>query len=504
MNGPPWPFSEDLVKQLIDRANILLGERAPNPARVDEVLAGLAVLSPRDLVRFDEQSRSWISGLDTRKIPLLRGTPSDDDDRGVWASLTRRRPPAPAEPSPAALALWHVLGAVASDGYERERAVRAAPLTILSVRLLAIRCIDWVQQVRDAALSRLDECPHELLVEALPLVTQLATERVRGQVLDALLDARLSDDDLRRAYATDDPRSRRAAWQRLAARGTARPEELFDAASADDDVLVRAVAADALPGLSAEWKRRLAERLVTDPVGWIAVQALAVLIEIDGAEAVVPALTARTAALRRAARDWASIKGVDARSIYLGRLEERPNDAVALIALAEMADAQDADLFVEMLDDPRSRVRAAGLRALARVDRPTGRRAAIEALETGAAGRVMWAAAQVLGDGVPSNAENAVLARVALDPSQSAGQRFRALSLLRPSRWLHLAVLLEAHEQEKDEGARRRLRAEIMGWSGTRITRAPNPEIRARIDRLLPMVDAEKRRWIEFVLRTSA
>lgn len=415
------------MKQLIDRMNVLLGESTPDPARVDEVLAGVAALSPRDLVRFDEQSRSWLSGLDGRKIPRLRGAPSDEDDRGLWASLTRRRPPAPAEPTPAALALWHVLGLVTGDGYERERVVRAVPLTILSARLLAIRCIDWVHEVRDAALSRLDECPHDLLVEALPLVTQLAAERARGQVLDALLDARLSNDDLRRAYAADDPRSRRAAWQRLAARDVMTPEELFDVAAFDDDVVVRAVAADALPGLPAEWKRRVAERLVRDPVGWIAAQALAVLVELDGTDAIVSALTARTAALRRAARDWASIKGVDARLIYLDRLKDQAQDAVALIALAEMADARDTDLFAGMLDDPRSRVRAAGLRALARVDRSTGRRAAIEVLDAGATGRVTWAAAQVLRVGVPSSAENVVLARVALDSSRAHRKNARGL-----------------------------------------------------------------------------
>jgi len=35
------------------------------------------------------------------------------------------------------------------------------------------------------------------------------------------------------------------------------------------------------------------------------------------------------------------------------------------------------------------------------------------------------------------------------------------------------------------------------------VTRAPDDALRSRIERLLPSVDMEKRRWIEFVLRTS-
>jgi hypothetical protein len=110
----------------------------------------------------------------------------------------------------------------------------------------------------------------------------------------------------------------------------------------------------------------------------------------------------------------------------------------------------------------------------------------------------------VLRDGVPNAAEAQVLARVALDASRSAGQRFRALALIRPAPWLHLAVLLEADEQAADNDVRERLRAEINDWSGARVTRAPDDQLRARIERLLPSVDAEKGRWIEFVLRTSS
>jgi hypothetical protein len=498
-----WPNSEDAVKQLLDRANVLLAGGAPDPDRVEEIVTDTLRLAPRHLVQLDERARGYLSGLNWHRVPALRGAALDDNDRGIWQRVTRGRR-ADREPTDAALGLWHVLAFLSGDGYERERAVSWAPITPLTTRLLAIRSIDWVQQVRDAALARLDECPHDMIVEALPLVTQLAAERSRGQLLDSFLDARLSDDDLRSAYTADDVRTRRAAWQRLASRDVLTARELRELAAMDADALVRAVAANALADMTGDDRRELAKTLIEDRVGWIAVRALAARVDMDGPEAIHPALTARSAALRRAARDWAALRRIDARSVYLDRLAAQPRDALALVALGEMSDAQDVDVFQGMLTDSRARVRAAGLRALARVDRPAGRRAALEALDAGQAGRVAWAAAEVLRDGVPSTDEAHVLARVALDASRSAGQRFRALSLIRPMRWLHLAVMLEAHEQTTVEEVRLRLRGELNAWNGSRLTRAPDVAIRARIERLLPALDAEKRRWVEFVLRTSS
>jgi hypothetical protein len=502
VSASSWPASEDAVKHIIDRANALLGDEAADPGRVGELMTEAARLSPRDLVQLDERARGYLSGLNWHRVPALRGAAGDDSDDGLWQRLTRRHR-ASREPTDASLALWHVLAFLSGDGYERERAVAWAPITPLTTRLLAIRSIDWVQQVRDAALARLDECPNEMIVEALPLVAQLAAERSRGQVLDAFLDARLSDDDLRSAYRASDVRTRRAAWQRLATRRALSASELRDVAALDDDVLVRVVAANALSELAADDRRQLAQILIEDRVGWVAVRALAALVDLDGTHAILPALTARTAALRRAARGWAAIRDIDARSVYLERVGDSPKDALALVALAEMSDPEDAELFGAMLRDPRARVRAAGVRALARVDRAAGRSAAIAVLEAGQAGRAAWAAAEVLRDGVPSPEEAEVLARVGLDQTRSAGQRFRALSLIRSIRWLHLAVLLEAHEQTADDDIRSRLRREINAWNGSRATRSPDEAIRARIVRLLPVLDAEKRRWVEFILRTS-
>jgi HEAT repeat protein len=394
---------------------------------------------------------------------------------------------------------------VSGDGYQRERAVRSLRLRPLTVRLVVLRCVDWVAEVRDAALDRLDECESRLLVAALPLAEQLARERVRGKILSSLLDASLPDEDLRHAYRLSDPRTRRAAWRRLRARGVTRADELLGVAARDPDVVVRGIAVSSLMHLSGADKRFLAGVLVNDRVGSVAVPALAALVELDGAQPIHTALTGRSPSLRRAARDWAAIRGVDARGVYLQRLADDHRDAIALTALAEMGDPQDVELFKQMLAGDRSRVRAAGLRALARVDRSAGRRTALTALQAGTNGRMTWTAADVLGDGRLSDTELRAIAGVATDSTRTPGQRFRALSLLRGSPWVHLAALLQARQDAGDENFHRRLDRELRVWisrSG-KVSRGPHPDLRTQIEQLVSTIDAQARTEIAFVLRTT-
>jgi len=468
----------DKVKLLIEQAGRLLAG-SPSHGDVAALLAGLEALAPRELVRFDGQSRSWLSGLSSEAIARLR-----------WPFLRggRKR-------------LWGVLGLVSADGRERERAVTAGELSPLTTRLLAVRSVDWVTEVRAAALARLRECPAPLLTEALALADQIAVERLRGEELDALLDARLSADDLRAATRVADRRTRRAAWRRLVARGLPRFEELRDVAAADEDVIVRSVAASALSDLSAQQQRTLARVLVYDSIGSVATTALAALVRLDGAAAIEQALTGPSAAARRAARDWAAVRGVDARAVYLTRLGEQPRDRIALTALAEIGDAQDADLFRELLADERPRIRAAGLRALARVDQATARAAAVDALRTGASGRVVTAATDVLREGSLGGAELEAVVTIALDRSRPSSHRFRT----RRNRWHHLAVVLEARAAEGDGDVRALLDHAVLAWiaASRRIGRGPDPAIRGRVERLLDTLGAERRREIDFVLRTT-
>lgn len=478
-NGP----AANPVAHAIEQANQLL-DSSPDHAGVAELIERLEALSPRDLARFDWQARSLYSGVTWDAFGKLR-----------WPVLRGAREE-----------LWETLALVAPDGHVRERAARSVPASPLGARLLVLRCLDWVRQVRDAALARLDGMPHDLLVEALPLAEQLAAERHRGKLLDALLDARLADNDLRLAARTGDVLVRRAAWRRLAVRGAARVHELADVAARDSDVLVRAVAAKALPNLPIDQRRRLAEALVADRVGWVAAPALAALVELDGTAAILDALVARTAPVRRAAQGWAAIHDIDARAVYSDRLAGDPNDALGLQALADLANPEDFDTFRRMLTNPRSRIRAAGLRALSRLDSAEGRTAALNALREGSTGRVTWAAADVLRDGAPNGAEAAALAEMALHPQRTDGQRFRILSILRPAPWLHLDTLLNLLQQTSNYDVRWRLTTEFDAWIrlSRRIARGPDPALRSSLESRLDVLDERQREAVLFVLRTSS
>ena len=358
--NPEQSVSPDPVARSIDAANDLLDQRALQREMVTRLIDDLEALQPRELVRFDERARSYYSGIQWSKLPGLRGGDEANRDRRSVRDLLARRGEEGSAASDASVELWGVLALVSRDGCERERATGAASLRPVIVRLLVLRCIDWVSEVRAAALDRLEGCPPPRLVDALALADQLAVERARGEVLSSFLDTRFSAEDLRHAYHTADLRTRRAAWRRLRARGAATPGELADVAARDDDIVVRGIAAAALEDLPVDARRRLAEVLVDDRVGSVAVPALSALVKLDGRPPVLAALAGRSPALRRAARGWAAIRGVDARGVYLERLAGDPADAIALLALAEVGDPRDEKLFHRMLADQRIRVRAAG------------------------------------------------------------------------------------------------------------------------------------------------
>ena len=470
----------DRVKVLVEQATRLL-DSSPDHSSVVEFIAELEALPQRDLVRFDGQSRSWYSGLSSKAIARLR-----------WPALRGGRK-----------SLWEVLALVSADGRERQRGIRATPFSQLTACLLTIRATDWVGPVRAAALHKLDECPLALLIEALPLADQLATQRIRGEELHLLLDRQVSEEALREAARTASTSVRRAALRRLVERGTVVAGDVANAVD-DEDVMVRMSAASALERLEVDQQRRIAQTLIDDPVGAVATPALNVLVAHDGAGPVDYALTGRSAGVRRAARDWAAIRDIDARAVYLGRLRFDARDRIALTGLAEIADKRDVSLFWDMLDDDRGRIRAAGLRALARVEEGAARPVAVDALRDRASGQMFWAAADVLRRGSPTATEIEALVPVGLNPERPAGQRFRALSLLRRNRWVHLATLLQAWAETEDDIVRRRLDQEINIWiaSSSRLTHAPTDEVRQQIDKLLPQLAADQRREIEFVVRT--
>lgn len=481
MSDPPGIDAVDPVAALIRRANRFI-DGSPEFNEVNELIASMAALAPRDLARLDLQSRSWLSGVDWPAVKRLR-----------WPALRGAR-----------RNLWQVLALMAADGHEREKAVARCPLAVPYVQLLLLRCLDWVGPVRDAALERLDEIPSDLLLEVLPLAVTLAAERRRGPILDAFIDARLDDSHLRLAGRSESVLVRRAAWMRLKTRGHLAPTD-FELLVVDSDVMVRRIAVQALQQLPEAERISAARRLLKDPVGSIGATALAQLVDLDGPNTILEALMASLAPVRRSARDWASLRGIEARPVYLSRLQRAPNDLIGLTGLAEIGNAADSDLFERMTEDPRSRVVAAGLGALSRVNAASARGIALRLLRERPSGRVSRTAAEVLRASTPSPAEAEALAVLALDETLSDGQRLRALALLRPLRWLHLVTVLETMGTTHSGPLSEQLEREVDDWlrrSG-RIGRRPNAGLMKRLEPALIALDAARRDQIHFVLRTA-
>lgn len=478
---PPADAPPDPVTRALDRVRALVRGR-PQEEDVDALLTDLDALDDRAFIRFDARSRTWSSGLDPGEIARLR-------------SRWRRS---------AAHALWAVMGLVSADGHDRQRAITETQLHRSTTALLALRSTDWVPEVRQAAMSRLADAQSDLLLDLLPLLEVLTHERLRAEQLDELIESRLADDDLRAATHSESALTRRAAWRRLVAREAYDVRDLRERAVRDPDILVRATAAGLLPDLDDESRRTIASTLVGDRVGWLAGRGLEVMIELDGEPAIRAALTSPNATLRRRAREWAAIRGVDARSVYLDLLHRDPADALALIALAEIGDSADEWLLPEALDDDRARVRAAALKAVARLNAAAAREAAVEELVTGRSGRGMRAAAFVLRAASLSEHDLQRLEDVGLDAQRPAGQRLRALALLRPSRWRHLAAVLQARRTAPPP-LRDVLDEELRMWTAksSHIARGPDECRRETIVALLPDLDPAARRTIDFVLRTT-
>jgi hypothetical protein len=459
--------SADPVTRLLDQATAL-GPGWPRPEDAEALLNALDLLSDQELIVFDLRSRTWAYG---------------------------RWPQIPA------------LELVSRSGHAREAAIEVVGLRRGTTALIALRATDWVAEVRHAALMRLAQTPTGALLGVLPLLDALTQNRTRARDLEALVEQRLRDRDLRAATELDDARARRVAWRRLAARGTLKPAEVRERLVHDPDVVVRGIAAAQLDVLPEADRRLVAETLLGDHVGGLAARALEVLVTLDGPAVIVPALTAPSPALRRNARGWAAVRGIDARARYLARLAGDPGDAPALIGLAEIGDPADHDLLRRVLaEDPRARVHAAALRAVARFDRAVALATALEDVGAGRAGRVGRAATAVIREQAGlSDSTAAALERLVLDADRGDGQRLRALVLLRPARWRQLVTLLRAR-RDAVLPLRAAIDTELDRWldrSG-HLVRGPDPAARQALGALLDGLPPNPRRRLEWILSTTA
>ncbi|MGH3859373.1 hypothetical protein [Actinokineospora sp.] len=132
----------------------------------------------------------------------------------------------------------------------RHQSDRAAPASRRHVTLLALRCADWVPQVRSRAREVVLRCPAEspkVAFEALAPVAFALVKRASGTWLAGVLDEHLRDgppEVLAWALDSRDRAVRRAAYR--VALGQLPIERLLRAVRSDDDIAIRVRCAEAV------------------------------------------------------------------------------------------------------------------------------------------------------------------------------------------------------------------------------------------------------------------
>lgn len=471
--------TEHQVTQFLDRARQLLNEEQSG-AVVVEFFEELDQLDARTFVRLDERSRSYSSGLWEKPRSLMTR----------WRSTSRE-------------SVRPLLSMMSGDGFKREIAVQSCdPTRRAQAALLLVRCTDWVTEVKIAAEQRLGDIPKHLLLELLALAEHLVRTRYRSEAIASLLDSQLGVAELRHAVGSADPAVSRIAWRRLVASPEATRDELRTAAL-NDDVMVRAHAATILLAPGSPDREWASLELLQDPVGWLAARALSTRIDLYGDRAVEEGLLAASPTVRARALDWSRTRPFDARAVYRTQLDRLPEDSVAITGLANIADAGDIEVFRAGLRHSRSSVRAACLRAIARVEPGPGQEYALETLLRREGGRVSRVAAAILRDQTLSDRQASAIEHLVADSSLDARLRWRALSTLRRNRWRYLAALLR-WLQHADDGERTALRYEVDVWiaGATRLGAPPDSGIQLQIEAATPDLSADAARQLSFLLRS--
>ncbi|MFF7973862.1 hypothetical protein [Streptomyces sp. NPDC007905] len=267
-----------------------------------------------------------------------------------------------------ALALCH------RDGRIRHRALGLVAGHAALLPLVAVRCADWAEPVRERARKRLSEALDAHTAARLaPLVRRLGG-RHRGDFAVGLLSdvlRRAPGEQLAPLLASPDRRVRRFAYGLAVEQGRLSTAELARAAAGDDDAVVQTRCAEAALAAVAEED---AEEVLGALLGARNPRArsagVTALRRLERPRQAVAFLADRSALVRACARYVVRQHGTDPLPWYRDRCADPGDPALppgAAIGLAECGTRADAGLLWPLLDHPAPGVRAravAGLRTL--------------------------------------------------------------------------------------------------------------------------------------------
>ncbi|GIJ49188.1 hypothetical protein Val02_60740 [Virgisporangium aliadipatigenens] len=381
------------------------------------------------------------------------------------------------DPLRALLAACHRNGRIREAAVRRLADVRGpAALTVL-----AIRCADWVPELRAAARAALpSDVDGRGLVALVDAALALGPRREGGWLFERIL-ADLGEHPHLGALLGAAPRPvRRAGYAAAIAAGRLPPETLVTAARCDPDPTVRLACAQSIVD-SGDPRVLLTARSAS-------VRALA-LRALDDPTAAAAALTDRHRRVRTAAQETLRRAGADPAERYRRLATHTPPAPAVLDGLGETGDERDAGIARQGLAHPRARGRVAALRALRRfgASRPAD---LLPLLHDGSPAVVRQAVTGLRH--TPEAVPPALLADL-LAPENPAHVRLAGFRLSAAGdAWQRLATDLRLVD-DADERLRGTARADIASWlafEAARVYHGPAPERAAELDGLLARAQA--------------
>ncbi|ALO07156.1 hypothetical protein AQF52_1560 [Streptomyces venezuelae] len=282
------------------------------------------------------------------------------------------RPREPDKPA-IAVALCH------ADGRIREAALRhagrlPAPALLPLLPLVAIRCADWAEPVRDVARDLLRSALPTLgpeTIDVLAAVILRAAARRYGEPARALLEAALREGPapvLDAVLVSRDRATRRLAHRIAVERRHLSPERLSASAAADPDVVIQDICATgAVAGATPENKREILAPLLRSAHGRVRAAGVTALRRAGRPEDAEAFLADRSSLVRACARYVLRQSGVEPAPLYRALCSGEAVPARAPLGLAECGTREDVVLLWPLTEHPLPGVRAhavAGLRVL--------------------------------------------------------------------------------------------------------------------------------------------
>lgn len=273
-------------------------------------------------------------------------------------------------------------GGMCRNGFVRQRALElsdrhAATATEACLRLLLVRANDWVPQVRQAAVARLeavaDDAAGAVLIRALPLVQRLSDAgRLRdSNVADLLLKLAAGPywHDLLAGLSADQLSVRRSCTElALSAPQERRSEAIEVVLDAVADPVSRRRAAQTL--IAASPDRAAITRLAHDRSADVRLTALHHLLTAGLVDTVTltDALTDRSRRVRELAQYHARRHGIDVAAHYRACLATPRPNPTCINGLGETGQPADVDHVLPLTTHGRTPVRAAAITAIGRLD----------------------------------------------------------------------------------------------------------------------------------------